>query len=313
MIYNYYGENVHAATFFVDYDNNRQLTNSWEGDSLYRKPLCPFLNNYDVPAKVMGNLLDSPISLLKEAINLGMYLFTIVDISKITAFQRKDYYQHDFFVFGYDDEKRIIHYADFHNISSGVYNYATCSYEEFITACNSATLKIANHKLCFAESVFFKYDLDFSYVRRRIREYVYPSEKAEIDYLQFLYMNRAIYCDNMKIFSGTNIYLALSQLISDVLRGYSDYLDVRFFHGLHDHKIMMIKRMEFLFENNFLVDSKRDLYQKYHTISSDTLQIRNNVIKFNITQKKSTLNELSDRLTTLRTEECELLKEIFLE
>ena len=315
-VYSYYiqtciiEDNVVHATLFVDFDN-RVLSNIWSSHSIFRPLQCPFLNVFDMSTEMLMKMEYPPVKFIKESIDSHMYVMCFIDISKIVVYNRSDFSLHEFFVFGYDDIREVLHFADFVN---NKYNYYTCSYSEFSNAYSSAmeTNNFRTQKLCLLKPLEITYALDFSYIQKKIYEYLYPDNNAEIDFMQRIESVIPRRKGGIAIYSGINIYTYFIKFLYDQMVLNRNHIDIRLYHGLLDHKEMMLKRFEYLLHESVLPSHKSYLCDEYKTIRDNTLIIRNQLMKFNISGKISIIDKVSKTLAETCSKESYLLEEIFL-
>lgn len=68
------------------------------------------------------------VDFIKFCIENGYYIYTLLDVKKIKAYEQTYFKNHDPLLYGYDDEKREIYFAD--TFLNGKYGYGVASYEE---------------------------------------------------------------------------------------------------------------------------------------------------------------------------------------
>jgi hypothetical protein len=227
---------------------------------------------------------------------------------------------HEVFIYGYDDEKQAFMYADLMNNKSNKYTFSECDYSEMEAAFNSAqNLFIPIVKsfaaIQYVESAPFAFSFD--YVRESVNEYVHPDKiKTRLynDYAaSFLTGDPEgpLYWIP-KVYMGTDVYDYFSDYIDyEFKHSDSPILDRRLFHAMYDHKEMMLLRLKYLLDNNHLSADKVGLIEEYNKIRDNALLTRNLVLKYNMVNRKSTIEKIKELSRDSKNHEIKLLSEIF--
>lgn len=89
------------------------------------------------------------------------------------------------------------------------------------------------------------------------------------------------------------------------------HIVVELFHGLLDHKSMMIKRVEHFIDNGYMSSAKLSLLTELEEIKNSALIIRNHIIKYRIQNNPDSLDVVLSRLDDMKEREVQLLKRVF--
>jgi hypothetical protein len=251
-----------------------------------------------------------------------MYVYTYVNTLEISAYGRTaettDFNGHPIFIYGYDDEKEIFNIADF--FRGGKYSFEECSYSEMVAALSSGNtdyLAIGEsvptlNAVQYESSKTFRFD--FEYVKQMIGEYINP-DKTQTEryskYVEKMYehlnwkMSAVIGSDSYQFLSEfAKMYLALREL------GVTG-IDVRPFHALYDHKVMMCERLDYFLKKGYLADTKRERIREYSKIKENAAVVRGLIMKYNATLNDNIIDRLDDLLFETKDKEIILLKQIF--
>ena len=300
--------------FFSDIDY-RCIYNRDQKNSFFRIQMCPFLYFKSIPNRLVKMLKFSFIDFVKDCIDNGQYIFLYINPEKISAYNRNQNYYHEMFIYGYDDSKQTIYFTDFPINSNTHYDYGECSFEEleesysfYLQYPKSAQYPVV--LIQYTEEPY--YEFDYSYIQKSVKEYLYPNKTKETDFTQYIQSighEKYIY----KAFIGINVYKYFEEFIDFEFNLKRKYLDIRLYHALYEHKVMMLKRFEFLSARGYLSDNKSQYFEKYNEVKENTLIIRNKILKFNITHNMKTVGNLPEILNGTKELEFELLNRIFLQ
>ncbi|MCL2125880.1 MAG: hypothetical protein FWH33_07845 [Oscillospiraceae bacterium] len=302
----------YTACFFGDLDN-RRLANLVDDWFFLQRGNCLYLESFEMASEMIDLYEDSFTSYIKKMINLSMYVFTYLDVSKISTYGRDTPFSHQVLIFGYNDEKREIHYADFINNPIGKYTFSVCSYEEIDSAYTSVKTLFVPGVKSAAAIRYNEYpgNYDYKYIRETVREYIYPDLiKAE----RFNEFTKSIYSWanwETRVHIGIGVYDYLSEFIAVELDAGEEKIDHRLYHAMYDHKEMMVQRLNYLLAKGSLDHTKLPQINAYSIVRDNLLIIRNQILKFNATGN----SKVKDRVTMLLMEtkeiETALLKQLF--
>ena len=302
-----------AGCFFVDYDP-RRLANITSSYILLNREGCPFLHNYEVPNSLVLSMGISFETFIKQCIDLSSYVISLVDVSKIKAYNRDSELSHDMFIYGYDDDEGVFYYADFPNNASNQYNYSKCSYQEMENAFESITNASFPYlkTIAFAQYCDYRtYVLDMSFVRETIRDYLYPNRYRAQQFNKYIEARYAFAEWKSNVYLGVELYDYLSDYIGFELGLGKKRVSVVLYHAMYDHKELMLLRLKYLLENSHLAVEKLPLVREYQKVKDICLMIRNQITKYNATQNSAILPRIRAALGEAKDLEVRLLSEIF--
>ena len=307
----------YMVVFFGDTDN-RRLTNTNSDFMFFSKEKCQYLDSFEVPTEFFIASNEPFISFLKRSIDLDMYMYLYVDQSNIEMFHRDSGFVHPLFIFGYDDKNSEVHVADFVN---GKFAYFQCSYDELekafysaMTLPNNANNMLPKESDAIALIRYINYapfTFDYSYIQDTIYEYIYPDETKTERFNNYTMSRHSFRKRTLKTYSGVDVYNYLSDLIELERNAGRDYVDYRIYHAMYDHKEMMIKRLEYFFQQGYLGSDKSAFLEAYNEVRDNTLSIRNSILKYNIKKDKGITDKVVIKLDETKRLEISLLKGLF--
>lgn len=312
----YEGNNTHSSyipIFFVDTDT-RRLTNTFSDYYFVMRENCPFLGIFELPNELADKIEESFISLVRHSIDLDMYIFAFFDVSKISQYKQVPSVFHEMFIYGYDDEKKEIYFADFPISDSLKYAYSTCKYSEMEQAyasMNTFQYPVIKSVALIKYMRGAQYTFDLLYVKDSVRDYLYPdrgrAEKSN-DYTMSLF--KALDWKT-KTYFGIDVYdFFLHHIKSESSREHPN-ISLELFHALYDHKEMMIKRTSYFISKGYLNPEKSMFLIAYEKVRDNALAIRNMIIKYNIKRTNTIIDRVCNLLETTKEQETLLLKSIF--
>jgi hypothetical protein len=302
----------YLPVFFVDTDT-RNFTNIFSDVYFIMKTSSLYLNLYEIPSELIVARKESFVSLIKQCIDLNMYIFAYIDASKIKQYAKLNLNLHEIFIYGYNDEEKLMYFADFPINDTVKYQRSVCSYEEIEDAFTS----VVNFVYPLTKPIGLikytnssPYEFDLSYVKNSIKEYIYPNRNVAENYNNYA-MSIFRYLDwKTKTYIGVDVYDFFINHINNALT--KEYpVSVEMFHGLYDHKEMMLKRIDHFVGKGYLSADKLAIRNEYVTIRDRALAIRNLILKYKLQKKDVTLDKAKMLLNETKPLEIQLLKNIF--
>lgn len=206
----------------------------------------------------------------------------------------KEHFIHQSFIHGFDDEREVVFAADFYGLK---YTRVEIGYHDL----NQAYAKIAledDDPVHFRDVVLCQlmpgaepYKPDLILLRDTLIKYLRGKDEDEKQAQLFLY--------------GVECYRAMAE---DAETG---YMDIRAYHLLYDHKVLMRHRLEYLRER---IErwGKADLVGKNERLIDDALQLRNLVLKYEASSRKPLLGRITEQCLGLMEADRQFTEE-FLE
>lgn len=254
--------------------------------------LCPFVRKYVIPRNKIIEKYDCFSDFIIEQINEGYYM----QVRVYEGFRNDSQIEHPCYFYGYDIDKQTVNVAD--NLEYGRYIYKEVSFQEI----NQGFLKVEDDGWGTAallyKTVQYNFKNNIEFIVDQIKDYLKPSSMC---YLNRFYCPSEIYVndeDSGEVALGVNAYDFLFRLIKSCYDNNSQYIDIRSFAFLVDHKKLMKLRNEYLIEKgNLERDTNLDLMLEQLNRGSKILL--NLLIKYNFKHEKEDLLHVEKKLYEL--------------
>lgn len=250
--------------------------------------LCPFIRKYVIPRKEVTANYEVFTDFLIKVIDDGYYVFAI--INQFFRNDARNNFDHPCYFYGYDMQRKIIYCAD--NFEYGKYQTKEVSFIDINTA-------FENYKITNWEAGVILYEMiDYSFkdcptfIRDQIKDYLHPEN--HMCYLNRFYCPEKVYdhgSEKGEIFMGIECYQLLEQLITDYINAESlNYVDIRSFAFLCDHKIMMRHRDDYLSEKKIITYNAENS-QLCNKLLEDCKLLLNLMLKVKVSHRKKYLEK----------------------
>lgn len=270
---------------------------------------CPFINKYTVPKSlIIGNYRDF-CEFVKYSLENGYYLSTFLD-----QFFREDMhgnygFHHPNFIYGYDDGEQCIYLAD--NFENGKYGRKKISYEQL----NHAFLGVPGDQ--WEVSVFlyklipYQHTFYAPYVKEQIEDYLYPRKGIcyfDRTVCQNPHYNRKDY--ENEVFFGIDNYQLLLNYLDAICKKNVEYpeKDWRSFVMLCDHKMMMVKRYEFMTQCKCLEKNEK-MYSALKDLEQDCRIAQNMFLKYTLTDNMEIIGRLMNRMKQIKEKDMRCMEQ----
>ena len=298
-IYNHYVQ-LHVPdtyeTFAVDYMVGGMYNNT------------PNLLTSRVEREIAVNCGGGVIEFIKFVINKGYYVYMELDVGKIRAYNGTGMRFHDPLLFGYDDEKEEVYFAD--TYVEGKYSKGTASYKEIINAVGNS----GN----WSEFQVTTLGLDILCMRYRALDECFPFNKNTFIKLLNYYINEV---DAHEFFGGIHgeaswkrkvnicgigIYNILKKHLQHVKGCANTFVDKRGFYVILEHKKILEKSFVYLLgeEWNERYPFEAELMQSVIKNAAICLRL---CLKYNITKDERILDKISEHAIMLEDTERVLI------
>lgn len=265
------------------------------GESL---SICPLFLSQKMDRSFINSLAIDPLDLVKLCINNDNYIYLVLNLSDIL---NRPHFYHDLMIYGYDDERQEIYLADF--VFKMKYSFETISYTQFI----NAYLSLPSDKdymndwrggfqLIKITPSYPPYSFDTYFVKESLQEYLNGTETPD-RYRGF----KQPYANEVY---GLNIYNLLINFC------YEKKSDSRPFSVLKDHHKLMIKRLEYMQENNY-IEKCQDIIDEYKDITNLTEVVLYKEIKYSLKPNSECLDEIIIQLKKIKSTETQLIQEVY--
>ena len=264
------------------------------------RQLCPFVNYNRFGKECVAYF--GVEKFLRDFISMGYYILIEYDrffLPYCDDFQ-KEHTFHQLFIYGIDTEKNVFHVADFFHenkfsqqivgadILGESINYSVHNNVRFF----AETLKFNHAVYTFDMNLFVKDLNDFLHSKRTVLPY-------EDNYFNS-YEKSNVMCETMMY--GLSNYDFIIQNISNMMEQKPSYITLRTFHVIYDHKILMANRLSFLNMLGVITDFD-SIKERYEDIKRLSLQSRNLIIKYKLSQDQFILDKLLQKMETIKKEE----------
>lgn len=228
--------------------------------------VCPYILRSEIQGELLRSLvMVNIVEVMKKAIDIENYIYVTVDEDKFL--HRGSIFLHELFIYGYDDEVGTFFVGDF--TFTGKYSFALVPFKEMEEAYSEAA-KDENG----GTMVFWKVDneanyrFDISLVRRCLEEYL-AGESYNQRFNKCFFQAPENIC-------GIKTYDFLISYMYKEKDGMTKCL-----HNLLDHKRLMVKRLKFMEENNYISKVFSEKYEEIRVLAemACNLSIKNTIVK----------------------------------
>lgn len=240
---------------------------------------CPFIDIYSLPkAFLLANWNNSIIDFLTDLINTDFYIFINVDqyyIKKSVCYGKKHFF-HELLIFGYNQTRKVFYAAD--NFEYGKYVQVEIPYDEIEIAYNNLQSK-------------YGYETDINFLRPNNKSSIPISLDRIITGIEFYLSSQPIYTDHdYDCVYGIQTISHLHDSLNEIVPGM--FLDIRPFHVMYEHKMLMRMRVEYLLKKEL----HNNLIEKFAFLEEGYIALRNIVIKYNYTNNTKLINSIQGKL-----------------
>ena len=263
---------------------------------------CPWIQVVQIRREIVLRICSRIIEYVKALIDEGFYIYCMGNTEYISAYHNDRYWAHNLMVYGYDDVSQTFYLSDF--FENGKYTRATCSYEELEKALQTAQMNRHFVNLIYGmklKEIEYKFEVDmlleklmdylgsvnlFCKYRTRMDEEFY-SNKGGNAYYYFSYAEmKDLY------YFGLSFYDKLADMAEKKSLRLKRPLDL-----LYEHKLLMSRRLDFLWNNRYVRDSD---YDKLKRTCDDMVRLsliaRNKYLKDQIRSSASSQKSLKERI-----------------
>lgn len=263
---------------------------------------CPWIQVVQIRREIVLRICSRIIEYVKALIDEGFYVYCMGNTEYISAYHNDRYWAHNLMVYGYDDVSQTFYLSDF--FENGKYTRAACSYEELEKALQTAQMNRHFVNLIYGmklKEIEYKFEVDmllekltdylgsvnlFCKYRTRMDEEFY-SNKGGNAYYYFSYAEmKDLY------YFGLSFYDKLADMAEKKSLRLKRPLDL-----LYEHKLLMSRRLDFLWNNRYMRDSD---YDKLKRTCDDMVRLsliaRNKYLKDQIRSSASSQKSLKERI-----------------
>lgn len=250
--------------------------------------LCPFIRKYVIPRKEIIRNYKVFTDFLLNAISDGFYIYAMIN-----EFFREDTpndFNHPCYFYGYDEKKKIIYCAD--NFGHGKYQTKEVSFIDINTAFENYKITNWEASVILYEMIEYSFKDCPTFIREQIIDYLHPENN--FCYLNRFYCPETVYAhgsEKGEICMGIECYQLLERLITGYINAESlNYIDIRSFVFLCDHKIMMRHRNHYLAEKKMITNDSENS-ELCNKLLEDCELLLNLMLKVKVSHRKKYLEK----------------------
>lgn len=252
---------------------------------------CPYLEWMRNNRQTL--LVDKFTDYIEFQIDRGYYLEPCLDnyYFEFSMHFGKRHFIHPTFIYGYDKEQQEVFLSDFYN--KGGYSRRVASYDEINKSMNNDYL-INLYRFQDAQ-----YEFNPMLMRTSFEDYL--NSRDSMHKFDFSYQSH-----NRGVLYGMSFY---DYVIQEVCQ--QEKLDIRPFHIMYDHKVMMDIRLKYLKEvQKFSASELDEVIVKNQHMQREALVLRNVVLRYNYTREKELLQFIISKCCEIRKLDSMLVNNI---
>lgn len=273
--------------------------------NLYEMKANPWFNFMSIPFGLVQDKWSSVLEFVKERIDNEQYLYMVLNRTIYRGGNSAFY--HNVLIWGYDNVEQKIYVAD--NNSIGKFSFEEISYSDFEVAADVPETEygIGDHG-SRPDGIYF-----FSVVASKDKHISGTNHMMQIGKLQYDLSQYIIPPKILPDYSyGVDCYEELKKYYYDIEKNKYEDCDIRSICSLLDHKVLMTKRLNYLFVNGYMMTNYENEYRNH--VEKKCLALRNMLLKELI---KQDIDFLADKLCVLldeiKEEEIYILSKVSLE
>lgn len=261
---------------------------------------CPGITYYMIPKRMISRD-ENGIAMKKmitDTINNNDYLLIYIDryyLSFDSKYYHTHHLQHELLIYGYDDD--VLYIADYS--SNGKYIFAQCTFNE---------LYDGYFNMQIDENSQYMGDVRILHVDNNIK-YEINMQQMEYALNAFLDSKTSFYLNKVQeqIF-GMKVFNILSERVKKCEKENCN-IDIRSFHLLYEHILLMRLRVKYLIENNYFI-SKCSYEEELSKLLNDAFLLRNLTVKYNIARDCKLIERIINKIENLKIEEYKLFSSL---
>lgn len=230
----------------------------------------PFLDKTSLPIDFVKDL-DSTLHFIKVSLRHGYYIKTSINeffIKTRTSYRRKSF-THDIMIHGFDDSDETFHVSGYNN--KRVFSMENVPYANILDAfmfCHNPTRRLFELIRPVEKEVPF----NKTFFTESILNYFNGSNTAQQKHFSIQYQVDHVF--------GMDVY----KYIIDFIYQNNQILDLRLFRSLLEHKIVMVERVKYVMENNYIPYSE-SLIEKFNVVLTKAQILFNFILKLLVKER----------------------------
>lgn len=270
--------------------------------NLYEMKANPWLKFMSIPFGIARKKWSSLLEFVKERIDNEQYLYMVLDHAIYRGGELPFY--HNSLIWGYDDAEEKIYAAD--NNSIGKFAFEEISYRDFILAADVPETEYGIGDHCSRpDGIYF-----FSVVTSKD---MHDCGTNHVMQIGKLHHDLEQYLNPPKILPdysyGVDCYEELKKYYRDIEKNKCRVCDKRSICSLLDHKVLMTKRLSYLFHNGYVTTDYENRYRSH--VERECLVLRNMLLKEIVKQCKDfPAEKFCIQLDKIKKEEIQILSKV---
>lgn len=229
---------------------------------------CPQLRQCIIPQEIIRNKWDNSIeNFIYELIDCGYYIYMFIDrfYCDLYPSYKSKHVIHELFIYGYDDEKKIVYVMD--NFKDGKFGFMECPISQIQDS--YSLMEIDNE---------FLHDIRIIQKRGEVKAESINIRQIAREIYNFLHSTELSDLEGYSTFSfGMDVYEDVKEYMKNL--GDKKFIDVRIFHFLYERQKIMEERAGYLFNNGII---SKMIYNQSTELEKGYFTLRNMVLKYNI-------------------------------
>lgn len=221
----------------------------------------------------------------KSMLSKGFYItgtYNEFYIPQKMPYKKADF-NHDYVLFGYDDEKKVFKSAAY--LDNEIYSYFEIGYENYYYGVTKNIAVKSSLQFYYVDKNYLS-KIDICSIKNKLHSYLYSNQ------------------DDHGNFYGIAAWDKLSEYVLE-----NDELDPRYSRAYMEHRLCMLKRIYKLQESSYIYDEvlgkeyMNDVYTKAQCI-------HNMFLKYNLTRNKNLLLRISNLIKEINKKEFILIEKM---
>lgn len=224
------------------------------------------------------------IDFIRENIDNGNYMIAMLNeyFIPVNGVYIRNHSYHDFFVYGYDDDKSILFSITFFEGAYILFEISYSDFEEgFLAICeDESEIGLSNRFIyLFQCKSNISYDFNLDMFADQLENFINRKlDKALLYNLDLI--NLSTPREDWEYYFGFEIYEEYTKILRAEYVEYSP-IDYRNVHILCEHKSLMLNRLKYLSDNKKL-SGLEDIICKYEMLEENFILLRNLALKYNL-------------------------------
>ncbi|MGA5691425.1 hypothetical protein [Cytobacillus pseudoceanisediminis] len=242
---------------------------------------------------------------LKKSLRQQNYLYLYVDEFYLGL--NRQHLLKDILIFGFDDQKKMFIILEFENLQLNVSHVSYQDLKKAYVGFEKSYI-VRNEKDQRRKSIYLikntsykRYEFNLDLVKEFLMDYLNSNNSLK----NFQYFSD--FKGKEGFVFGIKVYEQLIQYLTE-LQTSPHAINVNLFQTLFEHKKIFLLRMEFMVNKGYLPNSIH--IERFREIEKGALQIKNKILRYQITLRGNLLEESVELLKQMYRDERKILKEV---